>query len=268
MKKYIYVPSRLILVLLFVFLAGCVSNKQLESSGQPLVKTPEDAVIHKLSPTSEIRPIDAEWSEYINHDLGIFIKFPKKVLIEGPYGQGGENPTVPLRVIENGEVITFSRSYKLNYQYLDEAGNAKKVMQDLSVRTPYFSGKYINDLSYPYQIYISKAENMDALKQFVERTYGEGCVPEGPSTYTDKPGIQTFTIADDNSNKCNSVYPVGDVVTWNPEKGTAVGTQAPSVDYFTKPYYVDPYDPAQQNIYDIQIEGLISEQLKNGLNKP
>lgn len=201
--------------------------------------------------STEVRSVDAEWNEYINHALGISIKFPKRVLEDGPYIRGGQNPTVPIRLVESGEVITFSRGFNFDFGHPDAKGEPPRVQEDLSTRHPRFSANYLNDVSYPYQIYVAGITTLDELKSFMRRTYGEGCIPGPPSTYDGKPGMETFSIYDDGHMVCPSVYSIGDIVIWNTEKNVAVGYQTRTGN-FTKPYFVDP---SYNNYYEIRVEG-------------
>lgn len=194
-----------------------------------------------LSSRSEIRSISDELNEYENHALGISIQFPKKV---SELSQSGIT-TIPVNVAEDGEVITFSRG--------------ALVPQNTRVRAPYYSKKYLDDATYSYQIYVAKIASMSDLKAFTTRVYGEGCIPGGPSTYTDKSGIQTFTI--EGTKKCPSLYPVGDVIIWNQSKQVAVGYQPGWTGDFPKPYQVDASSDQNPN-YEIKVDGMTDKVTK------
>ena len=192
-----------------------------------------------FSSTSTISSLNDELSEYKNHPLGISIQFPKKVSESSPPGADEKITTAPVNVTENGEVITFSRGTPLP--------------KDTLVRAPYYSTKYLNDTTYPYQIYAAKIASIGDLKAFTTRVYGEGCTPGGPSIYEDKPEIQTFTI--EGTKKCPSLYPVGDVIIWNQKKQVAVGYQPGWNGYFPKPYHVD-VSTNQNPYYEIKVDWL------------
>ncbi len=194
-------------------LTGCTSDSSPITLSQP----DKDLASHKIAATSEVKSIDSDWNQYENHMLGVSIKFPQKAVEE----RSGKITAVS--IIENGEVVTFSRGYSTDLSHEDSSGKPVQLSEDLSVRTPYYTTKYLNDYTYPYQVYLARVENMDDLKKFVERAYGKGCMPGGPSGYTDRPGIESFTI--EGSKECPSIYPVGDVIVWNPEKHVVIGYQ-------------------------------------------
>jgi hypothetical protein len=242
----------IIIFLLFLFLLpGCASQQSQKESS--VGSSTQDLISNQIAPTSEIKSIDSEWNEYENHVLGIAIKYPKKALEGSLYDPSG-NKSVPIDIIEKGEVIIFSRGYNIDYSHTDSAGNFPHIQEDLTVRTPYFTPKYLDDPAYTYQIYAAKIDNTDDLKKFVERAYGTGCIPSDPSGYTDRPGIESFAIED--TKACPSIYTVGDVIIWNPEKHVAVGYQPGWTGRFIKPYFVDP---SAQDYYDIIVDSGLSQ---------
>lgn len=193
----------------------------------------QESVVHQISANSEVKMLDNEWSVYENRYLGIEVKFPTKALEDSPTTmETDKDAIIPVKVIENGEIVTFSRGYMV-----DRGGGGKsyeRVAEDLSVRKPYYAHEYLDDLSYPYQVYMAKINNADELGDFVRRVYGEGCALDGPSTYQDKPGIEYFAIGGDESN-CQGFYPIGDVVSWNAVKGSAFGIQPGGFGHFYVP---------------------------------
>lgn len=180
------------------------------ATGEHSSSAPEEVIAHQLSTTSEVRSLDSEWSEYLNHALGASIKFPKRVLAN-PYGF--TDVTVPVKVIENGEIVTFSRGYVLNDVDGDEG--VRKTEEDLKMRHPYFKSEYLNDLSYPYQIYLAKAESFADVKAFVKRVYGEGCtvIEEHASGHMSRPGYKGMVLEAENTS-CKDPYSKGDYVQW------------------------------------------------------
>ncbi len=187
-----------------VLFAGCAPGQQIATP------VPEEVVVHQLSATSEVRSVDTDLNEYLNHALGVSIKFPKRIL-ENPYGVSAT--TVPVKIIENGEVITFSRGYVVDPMANED--EVVKIQQDFTVRHPYYKPQYLDDLRYPYQIYLAKAETFDDVKAFVERVYGEGCtvIEEEAAGHIDRPGYKGMVVEAANKN-CENPYHLGDYVQW------------------------------------------------------
>lgn len=189
---------------------------------------------------TEVRSIDDEWNEYMNHSLGFSIAFPKRVLEDTLYDPNSDNPSVPVEVIENGEIITFSRGYSLDLAHLDSSGHATRGYEDLSVRRPYFSLAYLDEphyAHYPYQIYVAEADSIEDVGAFMRRAYGDGCtVDEDRGRWSDDlPGALMFTVGPEVEN-CPGYYPVGDVVTWYRNQKLVVGEQPGWDGNFAKPY--------------------------------
>lgn len=250
--------------LALVFLAGCTQGspsgvaRSSVSSASQISSAAMDTGSHQLAATSEVRATDQEWNEYINHDLGIAIPFPKQVLEATMYDPNSEtHPTVPVRVIEDGEVITFSRGYNLDISHLDEAGNATKAAEDLTVRHPYYSQAYLQDPiypHYPYQIYAAKADSIADVGAFIQRAYGEGCTVDEKmgSRYDNRPGVLTFSI-EPQVESCPGYYPIGDVVTWYQNEHVVVGIQPGWTGNFLRPY---PTKLDEKNYYELKVRML------------
>jgi hypothetical protein len=169
----------------------------------------------------------------------------------------GHTCPVPVRVIENGEVITFSRGYNLDISHLDASGNATRAEEDLSTRHPYYSQAYLNEplfVHYPYQIYAAKADSMADVRAFMQRAYGEGCTVDENmgSRYDNRPGVLTFAV-EPKVPTCPGYYPIGDVVTWYQDQHVVVGIQPGWTGNFARPY-ATKLD--EKNYYDISVEVL------------
>jgi hypothetical protein len=220
--------KKILLALPFItLLSGCgattrpLPKPQTQTTSAPA--TAPTSTIEKISDHSDVRSIDSEWNEYTNHDLGISIQFPKKIYSED--WSFSDGMIYPLHVIENGEVLTFSMGRHQSAFHTDKNGHPIQINEDLSIRHPYYSATYLNDEHYPAQIYLAKATSTQALNAFAARTYGAGCVLDGPSWYEDRPGIETFAVNNAPHKKCPGSYDIGDVVTWNQQKGVAIGIQ-------------------------------------------
>src|SRR5436853_6883425 len=100
--RYNRVMKKIFLGLTCILLAGCMQNSQRDSS------VALNETVHQLASTSEVRSLDTEWNEYINHSLGISIKFPKQVREDSSNNTDRNNPFVPIKVTANGKIITFS----------------------------------------------------------------------------------------------------------------------------------------------------------------
>ena len=208
---------------------------------------------HELSSTSEVRSVDSEYNEYINHALGVSIKVPKAVLADGPYLQDQANPAVPVRIIEQGEIITFSRPSYPAWHYANTASGALTVPEDLSPRQPYYLPAYLDIPGYPYQMYIARADTIDDVKALVKRAYGAGCMVDDArsSTYEDRAGLMTFTLGP-NEQECASYTTVGDSVLWYRNEHVAIGYQPMAIGNFTKPYFLVPYGNVS-TLYDFPV---------------
>ena len=231
-----------ILFLSILLLTGCskqeaVKNEAPAVTSSSATSVRDEVFLDQLPSTSEVRSVDDEYNEYINHALGFSVKIPKRVLAAGHYLQDQDNPTVPIRMVESGEVLTFSRPFYPVWPYKHTASGVLSVNEDLSSRHPYFNTKYENDPGYPYQIYMAKAETIDDVRAFMKRAYGDGCTvdeKEG-SMYDNPPGLMTFTVGPSVSN-CPGYAPVGDVLSWYRNNHVVIGKQAPPGVYFAKPY--------------------------------
>ena len=225
MKKIVFLlPSISLLV-------GCgeASHPTLHPVSAPQAQatstmiTAPTSTIEKISDISDVRSMNSEWNEYTNHSLGISIQFPKEIYSEDWSSSDGS--IYPLRVIENGEIITFSMGRHQSAFHTDKNGQPIQINEDLSIRHPYYSAAYLNDERYPAQIYLAKATSTQELNKFTTRAYGIGCVLGDESSYEDRPGVKTYTVNNAPHKKCPSYYPVGDIVIWNPQKGVVIGIQ-------------------------------------------
>ncbi len=173
-----------------------------------------------------------EYAEYTIDSLGITVTYPKEVLLGHYYRKDGDNPTVPITIVQNGEVVTLSRGF--NGEYNDVTDDIDVTKEDLTVRTPYYSFEY-PDPSYPVQIYVTKASTTDELAQFAERVYGKGCVLEQSDEWTE---VKGYNIS--GTEVCSNVFNKGVFVKWNTEKQIAVAYQVRSTAAFLqRPYFVD-----------------------------
>ncbi len=239
------------LLLLPLVLIAC-SGKQAPSLStqkeSPAATLPAEVIVNTSADLPEVRPVDDEWSEYINHLLGISVRFPKIVLEDMAYKADAENPTVEVHVIQQGEVVTFARDRNPTIGYAI-AADTPFVQTDRTVRHPYYSSAYLEDPAYPYQIYLAKAETIDDLRAFIQRAYGKGCMVDeaAASRYDDRPGVLTFTVGPAGET-CPGSYPAGDVVTWYQDKKVAVGVQPGWQGKFAKPFAVKSGDDAAYSI--------------------
>lgn len=241
-------------ILIAASLIGITACAPLASRPADTLPPPPDTISHRLAPASKVIPIDNEWSEYINVDLGISIRFPRQVLQDSPFIRDTENPIVPVYVVEQGEVVTFARDRNPTWAY-DGFPPETYVDADISVRHPYYSPEYINeDPRYQWQMYVAKADTIEDVNAFIRRAYGDGCdrvTEEHGSRYDDRPGTLTFTVSPDAPD-CPGWYPLGGVVTWYQHKNVVVGIQPGWTGHLTKPYYVDP-SGSEADYYEFQV---------------
>lgn len=244
MKRFISVCSLLVLT-------SCAVNSQ-----QIGVTTSPSAVLntnlYQLASYSEVKSFNDEWNEYVNHQLNIVIKFPKYVVDEPVYDPTIKRPLQSMHVVENGEIISFLQDYKLDHDHLDQNSLPIKVTQQAVVKTPYYLPQYQNDPSYPYQIYLAQAKDIEQVQAFAERAYGASCLLSSPSGYTDRPGIQAFNLLNKPGKKCPNFYDVGDIVIWNADKQAVIGLQPGFCCGFLKPYHVNK---STSLYYQLEVDG-------------
>lgn len=143
-------------------------------------------------------------SQYHSPHYDITVTYPTTVA-RNP----GDDALVPVRVVEDGEIISFVRAD-----------------QTLEPHAPYYPNYAPNQYPYesPAQLYVAKVTNETELKEFVQRAYGSDCLPGGPSFYGDNGILQTYTVTS-NGSDCPGAFPVGDIVRWNTQKHVAIGIQ-------------------------------------------